>query len=191
MIGGGIRVFAVSSVRAAATCCSWMKGRRFALRAKTPGHDLGRGHGCGRLDVWRRVLRFPQAVVRQLVRVVHASVHALCVAADGCETGACMFVSVARHDRRRIAAGLLCDCVQSLRGAWVVACGPFVGQFALLGVASCADVTRGSVLRLLSLPVAHIARREAAGVSPDSLTLALLSGGRASGERVSQVRTDV
>ena len=127
MIGCGIRVFAVSSVRAAANCCAWMKGRRFVLRAKTPGHDLGRGHGCGRLDMWRRVLRFPQAVVRQLIRVIHASVpgsvHALCVAADGCETGACMFVSVARHDRRRIAAVLLCDCVQSLRGAWVVACG--------------------------------------------------------------------
>eukprot|EP00966_Prymnesium_polylepis_P308661 7132932-Prymnesium_polylepis.1 len=107
MIGGGIRVFAVSSVRAAANCCEWMKGRRFVLRAKTPGHDLGRGHYCGRLDMWRRVLRFPQAVVRQLVRVIHASVHALCVAADGCETGACMFVSVARHDRRRIAAELL------------------------------------------------------------------------------------
>eukprot|EP00966_Prymnesium_polylepis_P100907 2337023-Prymnesium_polylepis.3 len=24
-----------------------------------------------------------------------------------------------------------CECVQSLRGAWVVACGPFVGQFPL------------------------------------------------------------
>ena len=184
MIGCGIRVFAVSSVRAAANCCAWMKGRRFVLRAKTPGHDLGRGHGCGRLDMWRRVLRFPQAVVRKLVRVIHASVHALCVAADGCETGACMFVSVARHDRRRIAAELLCDCVQSLRGAWVVACGPFGGQFALLGVALCAEVTRGSVLCLLFLLLPHtrhIARREAAGVSPDSLTLALLSGGRAVG----------
>ena len=101
-----------------------------------------------------------QVVVRQVVRVVRASVHALCVAADRCDTGACMFASV-RHDRWRIAAELLCDRVLSLRGAWVVACGPFVGQFALLGVASCADVTRGSVLCLLSLPVARIARREA------------------------------
>ena len=118
--GCGIRVFAVSSVRAAANCCAWMKGRHFVLLAKTPGHDLGRGHGCGRLDMWRRVLRFPQAVVRQLIRVIHASVHALCVAADGCETGACMFVSVARetcvrNQRSHCEPRLMSECVISVR----------------------------------------------------------------------------
>ena len=71
----------------------------------------------------------------------------------------------------------------------MVACSPFVGPFALLDVASCADVTR---VQLCARFACSTHRSASGSVSPDGLTLVLLSGGRAVGRaRVTMLQHNV
>ena len=67
MVLGGIRAFTVRCVRGAADRCVRTRGRLSFARAQTLEREPGCRHGCRRWDVWRCVLRFPQALVRQVV----------------------------------------------------------------------------------------------------------------------------